>query len=261
MTGAPRHLSIDGDFVLLRMALIDEVGLPAAVVFQRIAWRCELRTDGWHASQAELAAECHLGLDQVKRATKLLRDRGWITADRVDQWDATLSWAPVWKPASREVENPLLDEGGTTPPEEGETSFTSYETDETSRDDSSSPADAGDGDQRRDDVERLCAHLADRIEQNGSKRPTITKAWRTAARLLIDRDKHTEDKVHKAIDWCQGDEFWRTNILSMPTLRKRYDQLRLHALRAQSGGRRPDWSSTVERGDGSAAGVVAAGGW
>jgi hypothetical protein len=82
----------------------------------------------------------------------------------------------------------------------------------------------------RGDVEALCEHLADRIEANGSKRPTITKAWRTACRLLLDVDGRTEDQVHKAIDWCQSDEFWRSNVMSMSALRKQYDALRLKAL-------------------------------
>ncbi|WP_406412124.1 hypothetical protein OG923_24535 [Streptomyces halstedii] len=83
----------------------------------------------------------------------------------------------------------------------------------------------------RDDVERICQHLADRIEGNGSKRPTITKAWRTAARLLLDKDGRTEDQVHGCIDWCQNSDFWRGNVLSMPKLRDKYDQLRLQATR------------------------------
>lgn len=83
----------------------------------------------------------------------------------------------------------------------------------------------------RPDVEKVCEHLADRIAGNGSKRPTITDGWRTAARLLIDRDGRTVDQVLNAIDWCQNDDFWRTVILSMPKLRTRYDQLRLAAQR------------------------------
>ena len=83
----------------------------------------------------------------------------------------------------------------------------------------------------RADVERICEHLADRIEGNGSPRPTITAAWRKSARLLLDRDKRTEADVLRAIDWCQGDEFWRANILSMPKLRQKYDTLRLQAQR------------------------------
>ena len=83
----------------------------------------------------------------------------------------------------------------------------------------------------RPDVDRICQHLADRIEGNGSKRPTITKTWTDEARRLIDIDKRTVDQILLAIDWCQDDAFWRSNVLSMPALRKKYDQLRLAAQR------------------------------
>jgi len=96
----------------------------------------------------------------------------------------------------------------------------------------------------RHDVEQVCRHLADRVEGNGSKRPTINKGWRDAARLMIDRDKHTVDQIMRAIDWCQGNEFWRGNILSMPKLRDKYDQLRL-AAEAERGSRSTPASSTA----------------
>jgi len=83
----------------------------------------------------------------------------------------------------------------------------------------------------RADVERLCRHLADRIEANGTKRPTITRAWRNTCRLLLDRDGHSEAQVRAAIDWCQDNEFWRANILSMGALREKYDTMRLQARR------------------------------
>lgn len=83
--------------------------------------------------------------------------------------------------------------------------------------------------QIRDDVQRLCDHLADRIEGNDAKRPTVGKAWRDAARRMLDNDGRDETAVHRAIDWCQDSEFWRANILSMPALRKQYDRLRLQA--------------------------------
>jgi hypothetical protein len=86
------------------------------------------------------------------------------------------------------------------------------------------------------DVDRLCYHLADRIEANGCKRPEITKRWRDAARLMLDRDGRTERQVMTAIDWCQDNEFWRANILSMPKLREKYDQLRLQASRVNGNG-------------------------
>lgn len=81
----------------------------------------------------------------------------------------------------------------------------------------------------RPDADRLCEHLADRIEGNGSLRPRITKTWRTAARLMLDKDSRSEQQAHELIDWCQDDGFWRSNIESMPTLRKQYDRLRLKA--------------------------------
>jgi hypothetical protein len=81
----------------------------------------------------------------------------------------------------------------------------------------------------RDDVMRLCDHLAERIEGNGNKRPKISVEWQDAARLMIDNDKLTEPQIHKAVDWCQSNEFWRKNVMSMPTLREKYDRLRMDA--------------------------------
>jgi hypothetical protein len=83
----------------------------------------------------------------------------------------------------------------------------------------------------RHDVDRVCEHLADRIEANGSKRPTVTAKWRIAARLLIDTDGRAVEQIIRCIDWCQNDPFWRSNVLSMPKLREKYDQLRLAAQR------------------------------
>lgn len=81
----------------------------------------------------------------------------------------------------------------------------------------------------RDDVARLCSQLADRVEANVGRRPSVTDSWRTAARLLVDRDGRTEAQVAWMIDWATADEFWRSNILSMPTLRKQFDKLLLRA--------------------------------
>jgi len=87
---------------------------------------------------------------------------------------------------------------------------------------------------RRDDVESLCTLLADRIEANGSKRPNITDKWRDAARLMIDRDGRDVVRIQAAILWCQNHEFWKANVLSMPKLREKYDQLRLVAQRERA---------------------------
>jgi hypothetical protein len=99
---------------------------------------------------------------------------------------------------------------------------------------------------QREDVERLCTHLAEAVVSNGSRRPPVTKAWRNAARLLLDKDGRTEEQVHAAIDWCQQNEFWRAHILSMPKLREKYDQLRLQAMRDRRETRRSTTDQRVE---------------
>ena len=83
----------------------------------------------------------------------------------------------------------------------------------------------------REDVLELCSLLADRIQANGSKRPTITKAWHDSCRLMLDRDGRSPAQVRKAIEWSQADEFWRGVVLSMPKLRQQYEKLRLAAQR------------------------------
>lgn len=98
---------------------------------------------------------------------------------------------------------------------------------EVDKDSSSEVADAP----IRPDVLSLIEHLDRRIAENGSKLPSRSKKNLDAARLLMDRDGRTVEQVRAAIDWCQGDDFWRSNILSMSKLREKYDQIRLAALR------------------------------
>lgn len=76
------------------MALVDEVGWNAAAVLQRIHWRCQVGQEGsWRATHADIAAEVRLSQRVVERATKELRDRGWLACGRAAAYDAT----PVWQ--------------------------------------------------------------------------------------------------------------------------------------------------------------------
>lgn len=83
----------------------------------------------------------------------------------------------------------------------------------------------------RPDVARLLDRLDACIVANGAKAPKRTKANVDAARLLLDRDGHTEADVERIIGWATTDTFWKSNILSMAKLREKFDQL---SLRAQS---------------------------
>ncbi|HKY57614.1 MAG TPA: hypothetical protein VJL80_06220 [Aeromicrobium sp.] len=98
---------------------------------------------------------------------------------------------------------------------------------------------------KREDVERLCDHLASRIEGQGVKRPNVGKTWRDAARLLVDNDGYTEAQVHWLIDAAHEDRFWSSNVLSMTSLRKHADKLKI-----QFAGKTPTLS-VVTREDGS----------
>lgn len=95
---------------------------------------------------------------------------------------------------------------------------------------------AGAGLALQEDVERLCILLADLVQANGSRRPTVTVRWRQECDRLMRIDGRSARQVENAIRWSQADPFWCTNVLSMPTLRKQYDRLRLAAKRERSAG-------------------------
>jgi hypothetical protein len=82
----------------------------------------------------------------------------------------------------------------------------------------------------RDDVRALCNLMVELVVANGSKRPTITKAWQDDARLLIDKDGRDLIKALELMRWTAGNTFWRANVQCIPTFREKYDQLRLKAL-------------------------------
>ncbi|MCM6776255.1 hypothetical protein NDR87_18825 [Nocardia sp. CDC159] len=82
----------------------------------------------------------------------------------------------------------------------------------------------------REDVEALCLRLQELVVANGNRKPTITEKWRTEARLLLDRDGIELNRAMALIDWCQADPFWKSNVMSMPKFREKYDQLRSKAI-------------------------------
>lgn len=79
----------------------------------------------------------------------------------------------------------------------------------------------------RPEVLALCRRLADRIVVNDPKAKPAweSKGWLTACRLLLEADERSVSEVQAVIDWSQQDDFWRTNVLSMPTLRKQFSKL------------------------------------
>jgi hypothetical protein len=94
MSGLNPRLLIAGDFIMLRMALVDTLDgdIEAALVLQRIAWRCE-RDGFWKASHEDIQQETRLSERKVKGALKVLRDRGFLAGKRAGAYDATLVWS------------------------------------------------------------------------------------------------------------------------------------------------------------------------
>lgn len=83
----------------------------------------------------------------------------------------------------------------------------------------------------RPDVEAVCDHMADSVAARTGRRPRITKRWRDAARLMIDRDQRPVDQIHAAIEWVAQSDFWAANILGIPKLRDKWDTIYLQAKR------------------------------
>lgn len=106
MTGVPADLLMPEDFVVLRMSLVDAVGFDAAVLLERVRWKCERRPDGWVATFAELTAETRLSERRLKGAVTVLRELGWLVSENAGQGTRTLRWKVVLDPNGRSVPMP-----------------------------------------------------------------------------------------------------------------------------------------------------------
>jgi hypothetical protein len=89
----------------------------------------------------------------------------------------------------------------------------------------------------REDVEQMCARLlAWLVKKDYRQRPVeVTDAWRTEARLLLDKDGVDLQEALAVLDWTQRDHFWHKNINSMPTFRAQYGQLELKSRDSRGG--------------------------
>ncbi len=83
----------------------------------------------------------------------------------------------------------------------------------------------------------LAVMLRDLILENkpDAKVPATLDGWANTARLMVEVDKRAPARIIEVIEWCQKNEFWRSNILSMGKLREQFDQLELQM---QRGGNR-----------------------
>jgi len=69
--------------------------------------------------------------------------------------------------------------------------------------------------------------------------PKRQEEWINQCRLLREADGKTQEEIETIIRFSQRDIFWKSNILSMPKLREKWDQLYMKAKR-ESGADRYD---------------------
>lgn len=76
---------------------------------------------------------------------------------------------------------------------------------------------------------QLTSQLCDLMRKNdpAAKIPEKLDKWTHAADCLLRIDKRAYSDAVAVLDWCQRDPFWRGNILSMPTFRAKFPQLKL----------------------------------
>lgn len=100
----------------------------------------------------------------------------------------------------------------------------------------------------RPDVEALCNRLFELMKARGCRTTPVTDAWRTEARLLLDKDGVHFKFAMDVLEWSQKSSFWKTNILSMPKFRKQWNTLYQQAEAAcgphPNNGRAPEPAST-----------------
>lgn len=271
MTAIRASRSAEGKFVQIANAAMQDIRLS----YQArgiIAYVLSLPPDA-HLTAAMIEESAPNGRNSVRSALRELEQFGYYQRTRTSGgygqwiWDQVISDAPMTsaEAASSQVnscDRLSADElsSGELPAdksfkdvepkhEEHEPLRGSSSSDPASRDPDAGETPPGlDDPGAREDVDRICAHLADRVEQRYGKRPNVVKRWRTAARQMLEIDGLTEQQVHTAIDWCQDNEFWAPNVRSVPKLREKYIQLRAQAMREQqqvNGGRKQ--STTNER--------------
>jgi uncharacterized protein YdaU (DUF1376 family) len=86
---------------------------------------------------------------------------------------------------------------------------------------------------------RLAALLKSEILRNKADyrvMPAQERNWSTTAQRMLDIDKREPAGIADLIRWVQRDEFWMANVLSMDTLREKFDQLALKRAHSKTNG-------------------------
>ncbi|MDQ5861871.1 MAG: hypothetical protein M3536_06380 [Actinomycetota bacterium] len=97
----------------------------------------------------------------------------------------------------------------------------------------------------RPDVDGIIQGFSELLEVNDVKhKPGET--WHTAARLLIDKDGYTPEQIMFVAKFATTDDFWKSNILSVPKLREKFEALKIKAqAKSKPGSSKPTTSDKM----------------
>ena len=80
----------------------------------------------------------------------------------------------------------------------------------------------------RPDIDGIIQGFSELLKANDVKHKP-GKNWHDAARLLIDKDGYTPDQIMFVARFATTDEFWKSNVLSIPKLREKFESLKIKA--------------------------------
>jgi hypothetical protein len=89
-------------------------------------------------------------------------------------------------------------------------------------------AKASSSEKDRPDIDQVIQGFSALLTANDVKHKP-GQSWHNAARLLIDKDGYTPERILFVAQFATTDDFWRSNVLSLPKLREKFEQLKIKA--------------------------------
>lgn len=220
-----------------------EAGPEAELLWVRIlSFLASIPSDGF-VTERQLKS-VGLGLRSVPKRVRTLQEVGLLIAEpggyvarswlkwnkSVQEYNKELS-TDRQRHASKSAEDDLNSERNPSQlPSDSDTQYRAEQSSTEQSSTSTSDADASDGGEFAPDVIRLCSLLAELVASNGHPVKTVGPTWWNACERLFRLDGYTADQVEWVMRWATANEFWSSNIRSMPKLREKFSELKARAL-------------------------------
>ena len=203
----------------------------AALLNQMIFWSDKTkRRDGFfYKTYKEWEEETFLSEYQVRRASNSLKELGFLeTKLKKANGSPTLHYKLDMDALSESIVKKLKNRNQTNLRNDTEVSQESLTVDDTVNDNSRKESPDSAKAKYDDDSPylKLAEYLYKRVKENNSKAPIPNfQNWADDIRKLVELDDNTVDEVKDVIDWCQGNDFWKNNIMSASKLREKFPKL------------------------------------